>query len=88
MIRGTSPPSQVKAPVSASAGGNGSDLGKSDYLGSENNKTGIYALKKADLFNLLCIPPAIRGGDTDSEVYQEAMKLCTDERAYQTSEIT
>jgi len=25
--------------------------------GSENDKTGIYALLKADLFNLLCIPP-------------------------------
>ena len=27
------------------------------YKGSAANKTGLYALEKADLFNLLCIPP-------------------------------
>lgn len=27
------------------------------YVGSEAKKTGLYALEKADLFNLLCIPP-------------------------------
>jgi phage tail sheath protein FI len=77
----TSPPSTVDVPVSASPGIDGGDLEDSDYLGSESQKTGIYALKKADMFNLLCIPPATRGGDTDSDVYAKAMKLCADERA-------
>ena len=47
-----------------------------DVLGDENNKTGMYALAKADLFNLLCIPPDTRGGDTLATVYQEAQTYC------------
>ena len=77
----TEQPEITSNPVSAAGGSNGVDLKSSDYLGSESGKTGIYALKKADLFNLLCIPPATRGGDTDVTVYQKAMKLCADERA-------
>jgi phage tail sheath protein FI len=33
------------------------------------------------LFNLLCIPPDTREGDTSSTVYQTAMKYCSDHRA-------
>jgi hypothetical protein len=44
-------------------------------------KTGISALEKADLFNLLCIPPAARNGDTNNSVYQEAMSYCAKRRA-------
>jgi phage tail sheath protein FI len=77
----TSPPSWVDAPISATGGTDGGPLRSTDYLGSEDDKTGIYALKKADLFNLLCIPPAVRGGNTDPAVYSEAMKFCAKERA-------
>ena len=52
-----------------------------EVLGDQNNKTGMYALQKADLFNLLCIPPDTRSGDTITEVYQSAMKYCADRRA-------
>ena len=52
-----------------------------DYTGGAASKTGIYALEKADLFNLLCIPPDSREGDTDSTVYQQAMAYCTVKRA-------
>lgn len=51
------------------------------YKGSEADKSGIYALNKADLFNLLCIPPDVRDGDTDTTVYQAAMELCVTRRA-------
>ncbi|MEQ8961450.1 MAG: phage tail sheath family protein, partial [Coleofasciculus sp. C2-GNP5-27] len=44
-------------------------------------KTGLYALDKADLFNLLCIPPERREGDTDPAIYQMALKYCVDRRA-------
>src|SRR5947208_1577271 len=44
-----------------------------DILGDEDNKTGMFALAKADLFNLLCIPPDTRGGDTNAGMYQGAM---------------
>lgn len=51
------------------------------YNGNPNADTGIYALKKTDLFNLLCIPADTRGGDTSSAVYQTAMAFCVERRA-------
>ncbi len=52
-----------------------------DFIGSPLDKTGLFALDKADLFNLLCIPPDTRDGDTLKEVYQLAMVYCTERRA-------
>lgn len=52
-----------------------------DFIGSPADKTGLFALEKADLFNLLCIPPDNRDGDTDKSVYQRAMVYCQDRRA-------
>ena len=52
-----------------------------DFIGSPLDKTGLFALDKADLFNLLCIPSDTRDGDTRKEVYQKAMVYCTDRRA-------
>lgn len=54
---------------------------KNDITGDKSKKSGMYALDKADLFNLLCIPPDTREGDTLKDVYQEAMKYCVDRRA-------
>ncbi len=51
------------------------------YRGSESQKTGIHALEGADLFNLLCIPPDTRHGDTSTGTYGKAMKYCVDRRA-------
>ena len=56
-------------------------LPASAFTGSEDAKTGLYALEKADLFNLLCIPPATRGETTDKTVYQAAMAYCYKRRA-------
>jgi phage tail sheath protein FI len=64
-------------------GANSQPLNQSgDYLGSQADKTGIYALEGADLFNLLCIPPDTRDGDPPDTVYSEAMKYCVDRRAF------
>jgi uncharacterized protein len=52
-----------------------------DYTGSRANKTGLYALENTDLFNLLCIPPDSREGDTDPEVYSAALNYCVERRA-------
>ncbi|HEY0169603.1 MAG TPA: phage tail sheath C-terminal domain-containing protein [Pyrinomonadaceae bacterium] len=52
-----------------------------DFTGSEADKTGLYALLKADLFNILCIPPDTQDGDTPSAVYLEAGEFCADHRA-------
>jgi hypothetical protein len=54
---------------------------QTDIVGSKDQKTGMYALEKANLFNLLCIPPDTRDGDTQKEVYSDAMKYCFDRRA-------
>ena len=69
----------VDAP--ADEGSDGDRLTVEDYNGSKNNKTGLYALDKADLFNLLCIPPDTRDGDTNVGVYSKALEYCVEKRA-------
>lgn len=53
-----------------------------DFEGSQNNKTGLYALDKVDLFNLLVIPPDTRGGDVPSAFYQTAIAYAKSRRAF------
>jgi phage tail sheath protein FI len=74
-------PNKTVTPVAASQVNDGSDLIVSNYIGDDNLKTGISALLKTDLFNLLCIPPPTRGGNTDASVYTKAAKMCVDKRA-------
>jgi phage tail sheath protein FI len=62
-------------------GSDGGELNQAAYEGSKDNKTGLYALDKADLFNILCIPPDTRDGDTLPAVYQTAMAYCKERRA-------
>jgi phage tail sheath protein FI len=52
--------------------------------GLQANKRGLYALDKADLFNLLCIPSDKRGKDVDNEIigiYQDVLPYCHARRA-------
>jgi phage tail sheath protein FI len=77
-----SPSATKPRPVGPSTpGSDGSPLTATQYLGSQSGKSGIFALEKADLFNLLCIPPPARGADTAATVYQAAMAYCVDRRA-------
>jgi hypothetical protein len=78
----TARPLATVTPVQATKGNDGSALTATQYEGSVDEKKGIYALKKADLFNLLCIPPATRGTDTAITTYQKAMALCEEHRAF------
>ena len=61
------------------------ELQSNGFKGEESKKTGIYALEKADLFNLLCIPPDTRADgaapDTPTDVYQAALPYCVKRRA-------
>src|SRR5271165_495837 len=70
-------------PVQAQGGGEAPNLQLLDYVPADiTQKTGIYALLKADIFNLLCIPPDIRSGDTDPTVLSKALSdLCVPRRA-------
>lgn len=49
----------------------------------EAPKHGLWALEKADLFNLLCVPPLTReaGGDVNSQTRSAAAKYCQQRRA-------
>lgn len=44
-------------------------------------QAGLAALDGADLFNLLCIPPDVRGSDTKPEIYSSALDYCVQRRA-------
>ncbi|TVP69191.1 MAG: phage tail sheath family protein [Rhodobacteraceae bacterium] len=59
----------------------GVELSAGDYTGSQANKTGIYALEDADIFNLLCIPPFAPQTDTTSGVWTVAASYCEQRRA-------
>ena len=49
--------------------------------GKESAKQGLYALRKADLFNLLCIPPYMLDGNVDPTLVGTAAKYCEGRRA-------
>jgi uncharacterized protein len=76
-----SPPSTEPQWQQLANGSDGSAIQDSDLLGSAALKTGINALRKTDLFNLLCIPPKARGEATSAPVYQAALSLCVERRA-------
>lgn len=71
------------------SGSDGSPLESEDVVGEQGPKTGIYALNRADLFNLLCIPPLARDltalpsnyTAVPADVYQAALALCVERRA-------
>ncbi len=70
------------SPVSTDADGVDSPaLDQNAYQGSPANKTGLFALQKTDLFNLLCIPPDTRDGDVPTGVWSTALTFCQDRRA-------
>jgi phage tail sheath protein FI len=79
--------------TSATPGGNGTGLpGTAELIGDPGSFTGIYALQKVDLFNLLCIPDATRAspGDPNSldttvdpnAIFSAAITLCDSKRAF------
>ena len=63
------------------AGGRRGGLTAADILGEEEDRTGLFALGKADLFNLLCVPADTRSGTTDAAVYRGAAAFCEKHRA-------
>lgn len=72
---------QRATPASFGGGDDGAAPGQAEYRGSEGDKTGLYALEKADLFNLLCIPPSPGTEDVDSAVLTDANAYCAKRRA-------
>jgi hypothetical protein len=68
------------------SGGNGIPPGAGSIVGVRANKTGLFALEEADLFNLLCIPRAAEIGATDQNamtaILSEAETYCQERRAF------
>ena len=70
------------APVTASGGDDGEAIARRPgSSGAGTRRQVCTRLEKVDLFNLLCIPPDDREGDTPVAVYQEAMRYCAERRA-------
>ncbi|QDQ29009.1 phage tail sheath family protein [Chitinimonas arctica] len=77
-----STPTNTKvADANVAADGGLLDLDDFTGTGKEDAKTGLYALKKADLFNLLCIPPYQADGNVDDELVTAAAAYCEVRRA-------
>jgi phage tail sheath protein FI len=94
---GNARPAAANVPATAASGNDGVTAttqitAAAEVEGSENDKTGIYALLKADLFNLLCVPPltivtapsTVPNTVVDVPIagtLEKAAKLCEDHRA-------
>jgi len=81
---------QVPAPqtYTATGGADSQPLTSTDFVGNQASQTGMFALEKADIFNLLCIPPDTRGanvtsGDADhgAAFFASVMQYCNARRA-------
>jgi uncharacterized protein len=68
--------------VSTAQGRDGAAPGETDIVGSADDKTGMNALVKADLFNILCIPPPTPTTDVPDPVWSAAAGFCRDHRAF------
>ncbi len=68
----------------ATGGTDGGDITVNEVTNDNlaNDRQGLYALDKADLFNLLCIPPLVRATDVPIDtVYAKAAEYCKKRRA-------
>jgi len=72
-------PPEAITPATPNSGDDGQVLTINQFVGSA--KTGIYALEKADLFNLLCIPPHVLDGDIEPGLITAAATYCEERRA-------
>lgn len=72
----------------ADKGSDGSSLVENDFIGKEDAKQGLFALEKADLFNLLCIPPYKKDNegndnkDIDPDLVDPVAEYCQKRRAF------
>lgn len=67
--------------VKMEGGDNGGAIENTHIVGNETAKTGLYALEKFDLFNLLCLPPPSRSDDITADTYAKAAAYCQKRRA-------
>ncbi len=85
-VQGTVPatrPDDTSTSISSNNdGSDGTAVTDAEVTGDSTQRTGIYALDKADLFNLLCIPPLTHDKDVGVDTtLAKAVKYCKDRRA-------
>ncbi|MDX2503978.1 MAG: phage tail sheath C-terminal domain-containing protein [Gammaproteobacteria bacterium] len=70
-------------PAEGAGGGDSNAIDDNDIADDvgDTNNTGMYALRRADLFNLLCIPPLEFDVDVDPGTFARAATFCNAERA-------
>jgi len=80
----TSPQAAFPVTVAATNGNNGDPVDAAVYTtgaGLRTNKKGLYALEKADLVNLLVIPPYTSTGEIDATVLADTISYAVERRA-------
>ncbi len=81
VVPATFPGGSLNTDVVATPGSDGIALAGGDIEGNEGNRTGMYALLKTDIFNILCVPPAAPGLDIPAPTWGKAATLCLKRRA-------
>jgi hypothetical protein len=82
-VSGAVPADRPNADATDAAPDSGSDGNaiSDEEIHPANQKNGMFALDKADLFNLLCIPPLNRETDITRETRDAAARYCSGRRA-------
>jgi hypothetical protein len=73
--------SKADGDYTGTGGTNGSGLIDDNVTGKEAEKTGIFALDGADIFNMLCVPGYDKDENTPWSVYTAARGYCEKRRA-------
>jgi phage tail sheath protein FI len=82
-IKDNTSPQTYSAVQDADRADDGGWLTTTNFTGTGkfDAKQGLYALRKTDLFNLLCIPPFQADGSIDYSIVDDAVAFCTARRA-------
>ncbi len=69
--------------ATAASGSDGLAIDQNSFVGGtlEVDKKGLFSLEKADLFNLVCIPPYLANGNVDTALTDQASAYCEKKRA-------
>jgi phage tail sheath protein FI len=72
-----------QAQSGAVAGSNGIPPGAAEIIGNYDNKTGIFAVRDVDIFNIMAIPDSTLLNDTEARsVIAKAISFCEQMRAF------
>lgn len=80
---GNARPAEGTTQATADSGTNGDPINQGSFVGGtlEADKRGLFSLEKADLFNLVCIPPYLANGNVDVPLIEQASAYCERKRA-------